>query len=318
MKKNIRVITDLDTRNRFIQLFTQSVSIDMMNSLTDGQYAHNSLLALTKDWNLFSDYCKRKSVNTLPASTAAVRLFLERESAQRKYSTLRRYIVTISLIHKTLAMSDPTSHSNVQQSLSQLRIEKSGDASPAIPFERQHLEQLTEKLDKKPSIKVVRDLAIYHLMFECMLKRSELKQLTRNNIKLGTNDCLVFIGDSTYTLTDNAYKYLSKWLKTLPIQNTFLFSAIDKHGNISTDQLNDSSIYRILRSASDKLKLNVKFSGQSLRVGAVKEMSRKGIKTVDIQHYGRWLSPAMPYQYLGNKVTAEAEMMIFKRFKPWD
>ncbi|CAM2885537.1 tyrosine-type recombinase/integrase [Vibrio neptunius] len=318
MRKNIRTITDLDTKNRFIQQLTQAVNVDIMNSLTDGQYAHNSLLALTKDWNLFTSYCHKKSVTALPASATAVRLFIERESIQRKYSTLRRYVVTISLIHRILAMTDPTILSNVQQSLSKLRIDKSGDARSAVPFERKHLEQLTQKLDNKSSIRVVRDIAIYHLMFECMLKRSELKKLTRNDLKLDMAECTVFVGDSHYVLSDHAYQYLTRWLRHLPRQNTYLFSAIDKHNNISLEPLNDSSIYRILRAASDKLKLNVKFSGQSLRVGAVKEMSRKGVKTIDIQHYGRWLSPAMPYQYLGSKVTAEAEMMIFKRFKPWD
>ena len=183
MKKNIRAITDLATRNRFIRQFTQCVTIDTMNSLTDSQYSNNSLLALTKDWNLFSEYCQKKSVNALPASTAAVRLFLERESRQRKYSTLKRYVVTISLVHRVLEMSDPTAHSSVQQSLAALRIEKSGDAHPTVPFERKHLEALTQKLDNKPSLKVVRDLAIYHLMFECMLKRSELKKMSPADIE---------------------------------------------------------------------------------------------------------------------------------------
>ncbi|NOI75010.1 tyrosine-type recombinase/integrase [Vibrio coralliilyticus] len=318
MKKNIRAITDLATRNRFIRQFTQCVTIDTMNSLTDSQYSNNSLLALTKDWNLFSEYCQKKSVNALPASTAAVRLFLERESRQRKYSTLRRYVVTISLVHRVLEMSDPTAHSSVQQSLAALRIEKSGDAHPTVPFERKHLEALTEKLDNNPSLKVVRDLAIYHLMFECMLKRNELKNMSPADIEKNNDGFIVNIGTSSYPLSLHGQKYLLRWLSKLPVQNPYLFSAIDKHGNIGVEPLNDSSIYRILRAASDKLKLNVKFSGQSLRVGAVKELSRKGVKAIDIQHYGRWLSPAMPYQYLGNKVIAEAEMMVFKRFKPWD
>jgi len=65
-------------------------------------------------------------------------------------------------------------------------------------------------------------------------------------------------------------------------------------------------------------KPELKFSGQSARVGAVQELSEQGYKIKEIQEFGRWLSPAMPYQYVGNKGTAEQEKLKFFSFKPWE
>ncbi|MDN3611623.1 tyrosine-type recombinase/integrase [Vibrio ostreicida] len=317
MRKNIRPITDLSLKDVLIPQFGRPITIGDLNKLTVEQYAKNSLLAMTKDWNLFTHFCRHKSLSPLPAQASTVRMFLEQESQDRKYATLRRYNVTISLVHRIFGLDDITQHAAVQQALGQFRIDKAGDAKSTIPFERHHLISLTDKLEQSLCPKVIRDLAIYHIMFECMLKRSELKRLTPNHLQVIDAQLHVALGDHLYRLSSTAQSQVERWLKSKPVDHPFLFSAIDKHGNIAMEALDDSSIYRILRAASEKLRLNVAFSGQSLRVGAVKDMSRRGAKTKDIQHFGRWLSPAMPYQYLGNKNIADAEKMVFKRFKPW-
>ncbi|UPQ89900.1 tyrosine-type recombinase/integrase [Vibrio sinaloensis] len=317
MRKNVRVITCDTTRKQLINQFKRLVSLDEFRELTDAQYSHNSLLAMRKDWNLFVEFCQRKQVCPLPASATAVRLFLERESSQRKYATLKRYAVTVSLVHKLLALSDPTSVTMVRTLMSKLRLDKKMDAHTTTAFTRQHLDKLTNTLSRSTSPVDVRNLAIYHLMFECMLKRMELKRLSLKDLYQGGSETALILSNDRYPLSQNAAHYLTKWLQVRGNNQGALFSAIDKHGNVSQNALDDSSIYRILRAASDRLKLDVNFSGQSLRVGAVAEMAARGVKVKDIQQYGRWQSAAMPYQYLGNRAQAAAERLIFKTFKPW-
>lgn len=318
MRKSVRIITSKENRIQLTKIFNCLISLGDMNLLTDSQYSHNSLLAMRKDWNLFVDFCSSKGVCPLPASTTAIRLFLQQESNHRKYATIKRYVVTLSLVHKLLAYPDPTSSTVVRTLLAQLRIEKKQDATVTTAFSRNHLEKLTQKLNHSTHPVDIRNLAIYYLMFECMLKRSELKQLFYEQLVVDENTIHLQMGNERYTLSDSAYKFIDNWLQLRGHISGALFSAIDKHGNLSRMPLDDSSIYRILRTASDKLKLNVQFSGQSLRVGAVADMADKGVKVKDIQHYGRWQSAAMPYQYIGNRIQAAAERMVFKTFKPWD
>ncbi len=318
MKKKLIYVTDQTFIKQKVAEFSRHVSLEQMDELTQHSYAHNSLLSLTNDWNLFLAFCHSKSVQALPASITATRLFLETEAKQRKYSSIRRYNVTIGLIHRLLSLKDPTANAKVKQSLAVLRMQKKGDEVQADSFTREHLEHLYFKFADSTVAKEIRDLAIYHVMFECALKRSELKMLKLGQISSEKNGSITLtFGDSQYQLSANANRCLQKWLDLLIDENDIVFRSLDRHGNISNTVLNDSSIFRILRNAGHMLdKPELKFSGQSARIGAVLELSNQGYKPKEIQEFGRWLSPAMPYQYMGSKASAEQEKLKFFSFKP--
>ncbi|EKO3536397.1 tyrosine-type recombinase/integrase [Vibrio fluvialis] len=322
MKKNLTVVTDQSILKQMLIDFGRLVTLEQFNQLTQHQYSRNSLLAFTKDWNLFLEFCQLRSVNAIPASTTAVRQFIEFEARSRKFSTLKRYAVTISLVHTLLGQRDPTTNSQVRTSLQRLRLDKHGDATQAQSFNQNHLNLLFEKLKDRQAIKTVRDLAIYHVMFECALKRSELKSLlTSQLVKLNNEqpNLSLLVAGYTYSLSEQASQCLLKWLTHIDDTNDALFRAIDRHGNVSTSPLDDSSIFRILRNAGRYLgDEQLRFSGQSTRIGAAKELAKQGYKAKEIQEFGRWLSPAMPYQYIGDKNTAEREKLKFVKFKPWE
>ncbi len=319
MKKKLTYVTDQTILKQTLVQFNHLITLEQMSELTQHTYARNSLLAMTKDWNLFLSFCHSRSVTALPASITATRLFLEHEAKTRKYSTIRRYGVTISVVHKLLSQKDPTNNPLVRQSLMALRMEKSGDHQQATSFTTRHLKALYDKYHKDTSVKVVRDLAIYHVMFECALKRSELKAFNKHQILESDNGFSLEFGQSTYQLSENANVCLCNWLKYLSDDEDVIFRSIDRHGNIATTKLDDSSIYRVLRNAGKLLDdVNLKFSGQSARIGAVQELSEQGYKAREIQQFGRWQSPAMPYQYIGSKNSAEQEKLKFLAFKPWE
>ncbi|WP_159652881.1 tyrosine-type recombinase/integrase [Vibrio atypicus] len=318
MRKKVREITNQTEKKQLIKQFIHLVSIDQVAFLTDRQYSQNSLLAMTKDWNHFVEFCQLKGVSPLPTSVTALRHFIEKQSDSRKYASIKRYTVTIGLFHRILGLQDPTSNSRIKSSLASTRIDKLGDAKVTAAFERKHLEQLSALLSRTNRPSDMRNLAIYHVMFECLLKRGELRDLTIDKFNINENSITLSLGLYNYTFSPETCCYLQRWFLLRNQTSQWAFSAIDKHGNIRSSQLNDSSIFRILRKASEVLELDVKFSGQSLRVGAAKQMAKDGKKVRDIQNYGRWLSAAMPYYYIGNRTQANLERMVFKTIKPWD
>ena len=218
-----------------------------------------------------------------------------------------------------IATLPPTAHRQIQFTLSQLKIEKKGDARQANALTLQHLIKLDEILTKDATLRGHRDMAIYYIMFECVLKRSHLKNLLLKDVVNIDNQWCVNLEERTYKLSPNACSALSLWIQYLNGSQGYLFRRIDKHNNIGMHQLDDSSIYRILRRASDLLGLaNAhRFTGQSARVGATQELKKQGYNIKDIQDFGRWLSPAMPAQYLQMKTVADDEMTKFKVIKPW-
>lgn len=321
MKKLIPIESEQCKLKLSQELFSDLVTYDNLNDLTHHQYAHNSLLSMVNDWNLFVSFCQKKNVSPLPASITAIRLFLEKESQQRKYATLRRYSLTIGLLHRLHRLADPTNHRQIHFTLSALRNMKKGDASQASPFTSKHLSALNERFNSSESIKDLRDLIIYHLMFECLLKRGQLRTLLISHLDITLNDTIrLNIGDNTYELSEQLCQLLDQWLLVLARHDGFLLCKIDKHGNIGSEALNDSSIYRIFRRASDTLNLpqHLSFSGQSTRVGATQELYKQGYDLRQIQEFGRWFSPVMPAQYLGKHQFSESEQLVFKKIKNWD
>lgn len=317
MKRQLEPIIQPQQIKALLAQFKRPITPNLLAELTKGYYQKNSLLAFSKDWNHFVEFCQLKAVTPLPASVTAVRLYLEKEARHRKFSTIRRYYLTISLIHYLLNQKDPTNSRHVRQLMQQLRIEKHGDEKQADCFTREHLEQLYEKLKDNKSYLAIRDLALYHLMFECAMKRGELKKLTFS--ALADDFSSLTLANANYQLSTTSQRVLKRWVECLPIRSGTVFRSIDRHGNIHQGELDDSSIYRILRRAGQLIdQPHLKFSGQSTRIGAVKELAEQGYDTKDIQHFGRWLCPAMPNQYLGNLNSAQRDKLKFIKIKPWD
>lgn len=320
MKKNIPLLTDRQKLYKSCQTFSRPIGFNELNTLTQGLYSSNSLKSMVNDWNRFVEFCLLKQVHCLPASVSAVRIFLESEARQRKYSSIRRYALTIGTIHRLHSIPEPTNHRKIKLTLSQLRVDKSGDARSANAFTSGHLDSLFTIIGNSLDTKDIRDLAIYSLMFECAMKRSELKHLMNHDIIHTPSGTQILLGDQHYVLSHRASRVLCKWVELNSMGLANVFCRVDKHGNLYQGALDDSSIYRVFRRASDLLGLpnDLKFSGQSTRVGAARELASQGYKIHDIKDFGRWLSPTMPAQYLGRKSKAEQEIMKFTLIKPWD
>ncbi|MCG9690794.1 tyrosine-type recombinase/integrase [Vibrio sp. Isolate22] len=321
MRKNVPILTDSAIINSFVEKLNRESSVDVIDELTGYQYSRNSLLGIYSDWNRYHAFCAKFRINTLPASITAVRRFLETESSNRKFASLKRYTATLSLLHTVFNFPNPIKHRQVRFTLLHLQAQMAGDAKQTNAMTSSHLSQLNTLLaHDKATLKEIRDIAIYNVMFECVLKRSELKSLSSGDVESVDGVYEIAIKDSRYKLSPVASSSLERWLSYTGLEGELtLFRAIDKHENISLQPLDDSSIYRILRRASDLLGLaeNHHFSGNSIRVGAAQELSKQGLKIREIQDFGRWLSPAMPAQYVGYSSTAESEKMKFKALTPW-
>ena len=321
MRKNVPILTDSEIINSFVERLNREASVDVIDELTGYQYSRNSLLGIYSDWKRYHAFCAKLRINTLPASITAIRRFLETESNNRKFASLKRYTATLSLLHTVFSFPNPIKHRQVRFTLLHLQAQMAGDAKQTNAMTSSHLSQLNALLaHEKATLKEIRDIAIYNVMFECVLKRSELKSLSSSDVECVDGVYQISIKDSLYKLSPVSSYSLERWLSFTGLEDGLtLFRAIDKHENIGLQPLDDSSIYRILRRASDLLGLaeNHHFSGNSIRVGAAQELSKQGLKIREIQVFGRWLSPAMPAQYVGDSNTAESEKMKFKALTPW-
>lgn len=317
MRKKCIPITDPKIKALSCKLFNNTVTVEDFDKLTANQYSRNSLLSMMNDWNHFAEFCRVKKVSALPASTTAVRMFLEKQTQTRKYATIKRMAITIGLVHRFHEFTDPCNHRSIKMSMAQTRLDKKGDAKQANAFNASHLKELQQQLSSDSSLKQLRDVALLSVMFECALKRSELRALSFDQIQENETYQISF-ADKTYQLSNPSSDILRSWVLMVPEHVGPVFRRIDRHGNIGDMALDASSIYRVFRAVEQQLGVDTQFTGQSARVGAAKELAKQGYHISDITDFGRWVSPAMPAQYLGKQVLADQERLKFKVIKPWD
>ncbi len=320
MRKKIIQITDSTQKQQMLLKFSTTIDEQAFHQLTHSQYSHNSALSMVNDWNAFVSYVRSKGVTVLPASSTVTRQYVDKISAEKRYASVKRSIVTVAVVHKFFGFKDPTASPQVQLQLRSLRLSDSAKPNSAQYLTKEHLLTLESQWDTAQP-KVLRDLAIMNLMFECALKRGQLCRLVVGDICATLSDThsyTVTLEGITYQLSDTCSELMDKWLKLIPKEvDTPLFRSIDRHGNIGAEALDVSSIYRLFRHASNTLGLKVHLSGQSPRAGAAQELSQQGYSLKSIQEFGRWQSAAMPALYIGNQHVADNARLKYKTIKPW-
>ncbi|KLV07853.1 integrase [Photobacterium ganghwense] len=322
MAKQITPISDELTSQHSQAIFRQPLeSVEPLNELTRGQYAKNTLVSFKNDWNSFLAFCIEHKVPALPAKADTVHRYIEQMAKTRKLASLKRYLVTLSLVHRCHTLPDPCAQTEIRLEMKKQQLEKHDDYQNASAFRDEHLQSLLLRFELSTKPKDIRDLAIWAVMFEAMLKRSELANLSVENLSIHPNGMIdLCIKNDVIALSSVASKALQRWLVTGMIDNGFVFRRIDRHGNIGDSPLDHSSIYRVFRRASDELGQpeSSLFSGQSPRVGASQDLAESGCSIKDIQEQGRWKSPAMPAQYVGNKDRHDKEIAKYIKPKPWE
>lgn len=296
---------------------TPDIDIETFASCLKKKYSHNSLVSFKNDWINFVVFCQLHQVSALPASTTAIRVFIEKQAKDKKLASIKRSLISISHIHSAFEFKDPTRTSQVKVALGKIRLDKRDDSKQTEGITLDMLADLERQLSHSAELKDIRDLVIWHLMFELLLKRGELRDLTLDDVcfdELG--NCLIQLQRSFYPLSQETTVLLNNWLNASQLSEGYLFRGLDRHQNLSSSNLNDSSIYRIFRRANELLNLDIQFSGLSARVGATKELSKCGYTVHEIQEMGRWVSPAMPNQYIGNVERSELQKSKFKTKKP--
>ncbi|MDO6707013.1 tyrosine-type recombinase/integrase [Photobacterium sp. 1_MG-2023] len=320
--KKFPAIQDESKKQASIQKFSVPIEdVEAWRILTHQQYSANTLLAFKNDWNHFLEFCLETKMAPLPAAVKTVHEFIDRMAQKRKLASLKRYIVTIGLVHRCHALPDPCRHTEVRLVLNKYRIEKQDDYKNAAAFRDDHLQQLLDVFALATKPKDLRDMAIWSVMFEAMLKRSELAALTVEDLEIAPSGLIsLLVKEHRIELSSLASQALQRWLTIGSLGAGILFRRIDRHGNIGDQALDHSSIYRVFRRAGDELGISHEtiFSGQSPRVGAVKDLSDAGVTIHEIQSQGRWKSPAMPAQYAGHKDKHDTEIARYVKKKPWD
>tara|TARA_E500000178_G_scaffold244448_1_gene240845 strand:+ start:220 stop:1173 length:954 start_codon:yes stop_codon:yes gene_type:complete len=255
-----------------------------LNNLKNSK-ASNTLRAYKSDFNDFKIFCIKHGLNFLPSEPKIISLYLTHLSKNLKISTLRRRIVSISMVHKLRGHYLDTKHPIIVENLMGIRRVKGSIQKGKKPLLINHLKSLINVINEQKidEIKKFRDKSIILIGFSGGFRRSELISINHDDLEFvdeglkitikksktdqlgeGMTKGLPYFDDETFCPVVN----IKKWIEISKIKSGPIFRRFSKGSNLTEKRLTDQSVVLLMKEYLNLAGIeNKNFSGHSLRSG---------------------------------------------------
>ena len=255
-----------------------------LNNLKSSK-AKNTLRAYKSDFKDFEIFCLKHGFKSLPTKPKIVSLYITHVSKNSKISTLRRRLVSISMVHKLKGHYLDTKHPIIVENLMGIRRVKGSIQRGKKPILINHLKSIINVINNQNfgEIKKLRDKSLILVGFGGGFRRSELisidyddlefvKEGLKINIRKSKTDqfgegmikALPYFTNESYCPVTN----LKKWLEISKIQSGPIFRRFSKGLSLVSKRLTDQSVVLLIKEYLKLAGINNKnFSGHSLRSG---------------------------------------------------
>ncbi|WP_440614354.1 site-specific integrase [Candidatus Pelagibacter sp. HIMB1748] len=255
-----------------------------LNNLKSSK-ANNTLRAYNSDYKDFGAFCSKHGLNSLPTEPKIVSLYLTHLSKNSKISTLRRRLVSISMVHKLKGYYLDTKHPIIVENLMGIRRIKGSKQIGKKPLLINHLKLIINVINQQKihDFKKLRDKSIILIGFGGGFRRTELISIDyedlefvpeglKINIKRSKTDQfgegmtkgLPYFTNEIYCPVLN----LRKWLEVSKIKSGPIFRRFSKGLTITNKRLTDQSVALLIKEYLNLAGIDSKnFAGHSLRSG---------------------------------------------------
>ena len=255
-----------------------------LNNLKSSK-ANNTLRAYKSDFKDFGIFCAKHGFNSLPSEPKIVSLYLTHLSKNLKISTLRRRLVSISMVHKLKGHYLDIKHPIIVENLLGIRRVKGSYQRGKKPILINHLKLIINVIDESKigDIKKLRDKSIILIGFGGGFRRNELISINHEdlefvpeglkiNIKRSKTDQygegmvkgLPYFTNEKFCPVIN----LRKWLEFSKIKTGPIFRRFSKGLLLTEKRLTDQSVVLLIKEYLNLAGIeNKDFAGHSLRSG---------------------------------------------------
>ncbi len=247
--------------------------------------ANNTLRAYRSDFKDFGVFCSRHGLSSLPTVPETVSLYLTYLSKNSKISTLRRRLVSISMVHKLKGHYLDTKHPIIVENLMGIRRVKGSIQKSKKPLLINHLKLIINSINEQKTneIKKLRDKTIILIGFGGGFRRTELISIDYEDLEFvsegikitlrksktdqfgeGMIKGLPYFNDQNYCPVIN----LKNWLEISNIKTGPIFRRFSKGSNLTEKRLTDQSVALLIKEYLSLAGIeNKNFAGHSLRSG---------------------------------------------------
>ena len=265
----------------------KSLEIETLKNLKNSKSA-NTLKAYESDYKDFSFFCAKNNFSSLPADPKILSLYLTHLSQTSKFSTLKRRIASISVIHKLKGHYIDTKHPIIRENLLGIKRIKGSNQKAKKPILINDLKLIIDVISKANirEIPKTRDKALILIGFAGGFRRSELVALDNDDVEFVREGVKIFIKRSK---TDQSGEGMTKAIPSFenafycPVLHLQDWMAKGKSKNKKIFPISDKSVALIIKKYANLAGLDGnKYAGHSLRSGFATSTAESGAEERNI------------------------------------
>ena len=172
----------------------KDLELETLENLKNSK-ANNTLRAYKADFKDFSLFCSRNNFNSLPSDPKILTLYLTDLSKKCKYSTLKRRIASISVVHRLKGHYIDTKHPLIIENLLGIKRRLGTSQKSKKPLLINDLKTIIKAINqsKIKYLRKVRDKALILVGFSGGFRRSELVNINHEDVEFVSEGVKIFV-----------------------------------------------------------------------------------------------------------------------------
>ena len=265
----------------------KSLELETLKNLRNSKSA-NTLRAYQADFKNFTAFCAKNGLNSMPTEPKILSLYLTHLSATSKFSTLKRRIASISVIHKMKGHYLDTKHPVIMENLHGIKRVKGSNQKAKKPILINDLKLIINVINEENQSdkRKIRDRAILLVGFSGGFRRSELVNIEYEDVEFVTEGVKIFVKRSK---TDQSGEGMTKAIPYFinssycPVKSLNEWFSISENKSGKIFDISDKSVALIIKKYVSLAGLDPnKYGGHSLRSGFATSTAESGAEERNI------------------------------------
>ena len=233
--------------------------------------AKNTIRAYKSDFKDFVLFCSKHGMKSMPTEPKIVSLYLTYLSKQSKFSTLKRRLASINVMHKYKGHYLDTKHPIIIENLLGIKRQIGIHQKAKKPLLFNNLKEIIKVINdsSENELKKLRDKTLILIGFSGGFRRSELVAITRDDIEFVKEGVKIFVKKSK---SDQSGEGMTKaipsfkYIEYCPVDHLKNWMFVNKSDLIFP--ISDKNVALIIKKHALSAGLDEKkYSGHSLRSG---------------------------------------------------
>jgi len=246
----------------------KSLEIETLKNLKNSK-ANNTLRAYQSDFRDFTAFCSKNGFSSMPTQPKILALYITHLSKSSKFSTLKRRIASISVIHKLKGHYLDTKHPIIMENLHGIKRTLGSRQKAKKPILINDLKLIINVIDKEK----IRDKALILIGFAGGFRRSELVNIYYEDVEFVPEGVKILIKRSkTDQSGEGAIKAIpyfdnQEFCPVIALKN-YINNKFTNNFERRIFEISDKSVALIIKRYADKAGLDSsRYAGHSLRSG---------------------------------------------------